>query len=232
MCIENYQDFLAALRLTGFSMGGGNPKGIFSLLSTFSEGKEPEGSAVKWHTEDPDTDPWEWRMRVLEEERDIAYGKLFFGTSGYITKDWYPLFLAVRRKGERFDEKYESGIVSQMEKRIYDVISEEGQVSLHELKRLCGVIKTENSKFDRALTKLQMGMFISMCGRVRKLNKYGLEYGWNSTVFCTVERFWEERGVILPEEEPEKAYEKLRQQVLLLNPGAEEKTVHKFIFGV
>lgn len=55
-------------------------------------------------------------MRVLEERDDIAYGKVFFGTSGYITREWYPLFLAVRRRGMVFDEWYDEGKASQLEK--------------------------------------------------------------------------------------------------------------------
>ena len=41
----------------------------------------------------------------------------------------------------------------------------------------------------RALVELQMGLFIAMTGRKQKKNKYGIEYGWNSTVFTTVENF-------------------------------------------
>ncbi len=40
---------------------------------------------VKWHCGDQEVDPWEWRMRVLEERTDIAYSKVFRGTSGFIT---------------------------------------------------------------------------------------------------------------------------------------------------
>ena len=31
---------------------------------------------------DPETDPWEWRIRVLDERDDIAYAKLFYKKSG------------------------------------------------------------------------------------------------------------------------------------------------------
>ena len=79
--------------------------------------------------------------------------------------------------------------------------------------------------------ELQMGMFITMTGRKQKKNKYGIEYGWNSTVFTTVENFWAERGFEIPELDAEDSYEKFRQQILLLNPMAEEKTIRKFIRG-
>ncbi len=69
-------------------------EGVFTLSDAF-------GESIAWHTEDPETDPWEWRIRVLDEYTDIAYGKLFFRKSGYITKEWYPYFLAVRRGKKR-----------------------------------------------------------------------------------------------------------------------------------
>ena len=70
-----------------------------------------------------------------------------------------------------------------------------------------------------------------MTGRQQKKNKYGIEYGWNSTVFTTVENFWAERGFEIPELDADESYEKIRQQILLLNPTAEEKTIRKFILG-
>lgn len=35
-----------------------------------------------------------------------------------------------------------------------------------------------------------------------------IEYGWNSTVFTTVEQFWAERGVSLPNPDGEESYKK------------------------
>ena len=58
-----------------------------------------------------------------------------------------------------------------------------------------------------------------------------IEYGWNSTVFTTVEQFWAERGASLPNPDGEESYEKIRRQILRLNPGAEEKNIRKFIRG-
>ena len=140
-------------------MGGGNAKGIFALIPYGWEEQEFIDSSVKWHTGDPETDPWEWRMRVLEERDDIAYSKLFFRTSGYIMREWYPYFYAVRRNGESFEEAYESGTVSFIAKRIYDIVSS-GEVALHDIKRIGGFRKEDNSQFDRALVELQTRIFI------------------------------------------------------------------------
>ena len=224
--IRSFQEFCDELLTCGFSMGGGNAKGIFAIVD-YDWRTCPTDSPIVWHTGDPETDPWEWRMRVLEERDDIAYGKVFFGTSGYITKEWYPLFLRVRRQGMVFDEWYDEGKASQLEKQIYEAISENGQVALHDLKRMCGITKETTSKFDRALTNLQKSLFITMCGRTQKLNKFGEGYGWNSTVFCTVEEFW--GGDLSADISVTEAYERIREQILKLNPQAEEKAIKKFI---
>lgn len=229
--INNFNDFCTALLDAGFSLGGGNDKGIFALINFGWEAQDTIDSPVKWHTGDPETDPWEWRMRVLEERDDIAYSKVFFKTSGFITKEWYPLFYSVRRKGENFEEAYYNGKISSTAKRIYDIISENGETAFHEIKSIGDFQKEESSKFESAIVWLQMHMFITMCGRAQKLNKYGEGYGWNSTVFTTTEDFWEKRGVVFTELNAEESYDKIKAQILKLNPKADFKKIDKFIKG-
>lgn len=228
--VSNYNDFCKALSECGFSMGGGSAKGIYAIIPYDWKQQESVDSPVKWHTQNPETDPWEWRMRVLEERDDVAYAKFFFRSSGYITKEWYPYFYAVRRKGEDFGEAYRKGTVSQTAKRIYDIVSG-GAAALHEIKQSGGFSREENAKFDRALVELQMRMYITMCGRLQKIGQNGQKYGWNSTVLTTVEDFWESRGVSLPDCGSEDAFDKIRNRILELNPEAEEKNIKKFILG-
>lgn len=231
MEINNFGDFCRVLLKCGFSMGGGNAKGIFAVIPYTWEDQDSVDSIVKWHTGDPETDPWEWRMRVLEERKDIAYSKVFFKTSGYITKEWYPYFYSVRRGNETLEEAYYNGTVSQMEKRIYDLINENGELPFHEIKELGGFKREDNSKFESAIVGLQMRMFITMCGRAQKTNRYGEGYGWNSTVFTTSENFWSSRGVGLPVTDKNEAYEKIKAQILALNPNSDIKKINKFIKG-
>lgn len=228
--IRNFEDFCCELQDCGFSMGGGNAKGIFALIDYDWTNQDQLDTPVKWHCGDPEVDPWEWRMRVLEERTDIAYSKVFFKTSGFITKDWYPYFYAVRRNGESFEDAYEQGRISHTAKRIYDIVSQD-YIALHEIKMQGGFGKEDKSQFDRAMIELQMGFYITMTGRKQKKNKYGIEYGWNSTVFTTVENFWVERDFDFPKLDAMESYEKIRTQILKLNPNAEEKVIRKFIRG-
>jgi len=232
MKIMNFEDFVSGLIQVGFSMDGGNSEDIFSLVSWSWNEQAPYETPVVWHTGDPETDPWEWRMRVLDERDDIAYAKLFFKKSGYITREWYPYFLAARRGNTTFEEAYEGGKFSQYAKKIYETIVAYESIPLHGIKQLCGFDKTDQAQFEKAMIELQMNMFITMCGRQRKKSRYGEEYGWSSTVFCTVEEYF---GTEIMEEashiDSQKAIEKITQQILMINPEAKQKKITKFIIG-
>jgi hypothetical protein len=231
MQLNDYNDFVRILLRAGFSYGGGNSDGIYAVVP-FDWRKEPEGSDVRWHTGNLDTDPWEWRIRVLDERDDIAYSKVFCKKSGYITKEWYPYFLAVRRKGLDFADEYSSGSISYIAKRIYDVVSEGGEVPLHEIKQLGGFLREEKSRFEGALVELQMKLYITICGIRQKASQDGGGYGWPATVFCTTEKFWgrevfDKAGRIKSDE----AEEAIAERILELNPDADSKKMIRFMRG-
>lgn len=223
--INNFQDFKENLYKAGMSMGGANNEGVFSLCDYY-------GDTIQWHTEDSETDPWEWRMRVLNEETDIAYGKFFFKKSGYITREWYPYFYAVRRGDRELEEEYDNGNISLFAKKIYQLLIEYKELPLHLIKQYGGFGGEDKARFDTAMTELQMKFYITMCGRSRKVSKTGEEYGWSSTVFCLTEEFFE--GEIIKkalEINPAEAYDKLYQWIIGLNKEANPKKTAKFIKG-
>lgn len=212
-------------------MAGGNNEGIFALVN-FGWNDEPDDSPIRWHTEDPETDPWEWRMRVLEDRSDIAYGKVFFRKGGFITKEWYPFFLAARSQNRHFEEDYFEGLISYEAKRIYQVVSEVKEMSLDDIKRAAGFSREDKSKFDRGLVELQMRMYLTICGRQQRISSGGVGRGWNSTVFCTTERFFGDQVFEKARKiSKEDAAEAIRQQILGLNPEASSKKIKRFIEG-
>ena len=230
--LKNFNDFTKILVASGFSMGGGNDEGIYAVVR-HNWNTTPPDCPIVWHTGDPETDPWEWRVRVLNERNDIAYSKCFFKKSGYITQEFYSYFLALRRNGRGFDDEYADGLISNYAKRIYDVICEHGELPLGEIKSLGGFTREDKSKFDSALTSLQMGLYLTICGTHRKMNRGGEEYGWNSTMFCTTEKFWEHTDVFdcAAKLDEDDAYNAIRERILELNPAAEEKKIRKYAYG-
>lgn len=220
--IYSFNSFCGALREAGFSMGGSNDEGIFSLSNYFSDN-------IVVHTGDRETDPWEWRIRGITECDDLAYGKFFFNKGGWITKEWFPYFMSIRRGNETLIEMYHEGLVSNTAKRIYDLISSTPDLSLQEIKATVGCNKNEKSEFDASLTMLQMKMFITISGEKFKLSKDGKPYGWPVTTFRTIEDFFGEEIFDLScTIEQQEAIERIIEQILLLNPNAETKTISKF----
>jgi len=230
--IKCYDDFVEALLGAGFSMGGGSDDGIYAIIDWGWNESPPYKTPVAWHTGKPETDPWEWRMRVLEERSDIAYAKLFFKKSGFITKEWYPYFLAARRESLTFDEAYDGGTISHFAKRIYDVVADSGALPTHMIKQLAGFSREDKAGFDRALTELQMKMHLTMCGCQQKKTMLGKEFAWASTVLTTTESFFDKS--IFEEADSiskEAAFEKIKEQILKLNPSASDNKIKKFIYG-
>lgn len=223
--IQNYEDFISMLRVAGMSMGGDNNEGVFSLSSYFE-------SNILWHTEDKETDPWEWRIRVLNETGDIAYGKLFFKKSGFITKEWYPYFYAIRRNNNEFDDEYETGNLSYLSKRIYQLFNDNESIPIHIIKQELNITKEDKSMFDKAVIELQTKMYLTMCGNSRKISSKGQVYGWSSTVFCKTESFFGDEVIETAKSiKKEDAYKVIWEHIYSLNHEADEKKVKKFILG-
>jgi hypothetical protein len=171
-------------------------------------------------------------MRVLKERGDIAYAKIFFRKGGFITEEWYPYFLAARRGRTSFTNEYEDGKMSHFAKRIYETVALHDNLPLHEIKEFAGFRREDKIKFDRALTELQMRMYLTICGERQKISSKGDGYSWSSTVLCTTEKFW---GVDFFEKAARisaiEAAEKITEQVFRLNPSAQIKKIEKFIKG-
>lgn len=221
--INSFSSFCTVLREIGFSMGGSNDEGIFSLCSYFSDN-------LVSHTGNKETDPWEWRIRAITEYNDLAYSKLFFNKGGWITKEWYPYFMAIRREHKTFSEMYNDGLISTTAKIIYDLISDTPNLSLHEIKGMIGCYKSEKSEFEASITMLQMKMLITISGEKLKLSKVGKEYGWPVTTFCTIEDYFGKEifdlscGI-----DQQEAVERITEQILILNPNVDTKIIPKFI---
>ncbi|MDT8717670.1 hypothetical protein IAI10_13440 [Clostridium sp. 19966] len=221
--IDSFPSFCHALREAGFSMGGSNDEGIFSLSTYFSDN-------LVSHTGNNETDPWKWRIRGVTECDDLLYGKFFFNKGGWITKEWLPYFMAVRRGKKSFDELYYEGLVNNTAKKVYDLISDTPNLSLQEIKIMGNFDKNQKYEFESALNTLQMKMFITISGEKFKLSKEGKPYGWPVTTFSKIEDFWGEGILDLScTLKAEEAVDKIKTQILALNPDAESKLINKFI---
>jgi hypothetical protein len=218
--INAYKDFLAIVNNIGFMPFANNCIDFISLdgLTT------PE----QWHTDLP-SDPWPWRVQI-EIDHKAAYGKLFDKKPGFISLEWYPLFLSARRKSQNFKEVYEQGLLSNYAKQIYELFQYHDVLATHEIKSLCGFKKETNSKYVAAMAELQMGMFITTNGMIRKTNANNEPYGWPSTAHSTVEKW---AGDELIEKawliNPLDAMDEILLRISEFSPTADPKKIKRFI---
>lgn len=222
--ITSYQIFIDALLTTGFTPAG-TSDGIFSLCDYFDDN-------IEAHTDSPDTDPWAWRMKSILSRDDILYGKIFFNKGGYLTKEWFPYFYALRRQGQSFEEIYSLGKISHVGKQIYELIENQPNISLSELKNMLAITKESKARFEQALTDLQMKLLITISGQTYKTGKDGQPYGWPVTTFVTIDKLiCDERMPIFKDLVKEEAFDKIQSRIFALNPNASNKKIDKFIYG-
>src|SRR5208337_872355 len=139
-----------------------------------------------WWTGDEKTDPWAWRM-FLSEDPDIAYGKVFKGRAGFVSKVWFPYFASYRRDGYDFDTRYEEGKASQKSKKIINLFEKQPLIASYRIKSMAGFSKTGEKGFEGALTLLQMQTYITIRCFTRKQSKAGEYYGWHIGVYSLSE---------------------------------------------
>ena len=221
--IRTFADFCADLLTAGFAMGGGNDEGVFSLAPWM-------GEHLRYHTGDPETDPWVWRIRAVTQRTEFAYGQFFLGKSGWITREWLPRFIAVRRRGRSMEELYADGLVPRLAKTLYQRIREAPHCHMVQLRAALEVSREDRAAFDSALGFLQKYLFVVVSGEARKTSLSGAPYGWPVTTYCTAPCFFGEE----PEREaqaldPAQAREDILERVQELNPRAQEKAVARWL---
>lgn len=137
--------------------------------------------------------------------------------------------MSVRRQGMTFEEMWESGRVTELSRRIYEAVRDNGRVAMHDIKRLAGLSGETSAHIEKALTDLQMSMLLTICGRQQEAQRSGNFTAGAARCSAAPEEFrhTEDPGDIPPEE----AAERIRARVLELNPDAQERKIRKFIYG-
>ncbi len=203
--------------------------GFLPFFSTAIPGfsVEEHTCAWDWWTDDPVTDPWNWRMEIAARD-DIAYGKFFDRKAGFISKKWFPAFANHRRDGYDYEGLYEDGKMKNQAKRILDALElNEDAVGLElmsgELRKNAALEKG----FDNVLVDVQMQSFLLISRFQQKINKRGEAYGWHLPSFMTPETKWGYDFVNGESESPEESRERIYAQIKAFFPNAGEKEIRK-----
>lgn len=155
----------------------------------------------EWFTGKED-DPWGWRVEIARC-RNIAYGKFFKNLSGFVSSEYLPAFIALRRDGYSAQELYEDGLLSRNAMAIMRAFDAVPQWQTDQLKREVGLTgKKLNGAYESAMVELQSRMLVCICDVTRKRNRMGEYYGWPISICTTVEdRFADALSSPLPEKE-------------------------------
>ncbi len=181
-----------------------------------------------WFAADTDG-PWEWRMEVARRGK-VAYGKLFSGKAGLVSRTWYPDLANYRRDGYDFDARYEEGLAGYKDKCIMDALLREGPLLTHALKRAAGFGRDGMRGFDTVITRLQMQTYVTIQGFEYRRDKLGRPYGWGVARYAITE------DVLGPEvtraaygRDPAASQDRLVAHLSTLCPGAFLEDLARFI---
>jgi hypothetical protein len=214
---ENFAEIVDTIGFMPFS------KNSINFLNLSEDLTKPE----QWHT-DLTSDPWPWRVKIETDHR-AAYAKLFDKKPGFISLEWYPIFLAARRKRRVFEDFYHDGLLSNYAKQIYLLFEKYDVLATHEIKGLCNFTKETNSKYEAAMLELQMYMLLTTNGMKQKISAEGDTYGWPATAYSTVE-FWAGKELIDESDQinPKTAADEILSRIFDVVPDADQKKVLRF----
>ena len=203
--------------------------GFLPLFSVGIPGFSIEERVVPfdWWTDDPERDPWIWRM-MLAEYDDIAYGKFFDRKAGFVSKQWFPAFANFRRDGYDHEGLYEDGKMKGGAKKILDALELDENGVSHEL--MSGQIRKKagvEKGFDGLMIDLQMQSFLLISRFQQKTNKKGIAYGWHLPSFMTPETKWGYDFVNGEDEKPSESYARIEKQIILFYPDADCREIRK-----
>lgn len=141
-----------------------------------------------WFAEGVDG-PWEWKGPVIRGT-GCAYGKFFGGKAGFISAQWYPDFANWRRDGYDYDARYEDGLASYRDKKVYDVLAEHTSLLSRSLREQVGIAK--RGELDAIISRLQMQGYVVTVDFVYPTGKDGRPYSWGLAQYATPEQHFGE----------------------------------------
>jgi hypothetical protein len=182
-----------------------------------------------WWTGNEETDPWVWRM-ILAGDPGIAYGKVFRGRAGFVSRKWLPYFASFRRDGYDFDARYEDGKASHKCKKIITLLEKQPLLPSYTIKKMAGFSKNGERGFEGALTLLQMQTYLTVRSFIRRQSKAGEYYGWHVAVYSlTEDKFGYDLVTKAYGLGPAGSKEKLIKQMIKINPGVTYPEAEKFL---
>ena len=181
-----------------------------------------------WYDEG-DFSVWDWKGPVIQDLK-CAYGKFFEKKAAFISREWFFDFANYRRDGYDYEGMIEDELVSYKDRKLYELVAENGPVLSKELKSLGNYRKGGNTGFDTSITRLQMQGFVLVNDFKYMTDRYGKEYGWGVAEYATPEWFFGDEFVKKTySRSPEESYERIFKHLKGLFPEASETDIKKVL---
>lgn len=203
--------------------------GILPLFANSLTGfsVEEHVSPRAWFSNEPGV--WEWKGPVIRET-GCAYGKFFEHKAAFVSASWFAELANYRRDGYDFDARWEDGLASYKDKRLYELLVAREPVLSRHLKTDGDYRKGGNTGFDTSMTRLQEQCYAVISDFVYEHDRFGHPYGWGVAEYSTPEKWLGKafcEAVYL--HEPQESYELLSAHLQTLLPHAEEKDIRRFL---
>ncbi len=221
-CVHNFDELTEFVREAGFVPLFRNDIPGFSV--------EEHANPRFWWTDDEERDPWQWR-KLAARSPEMAYGKFFGGKAGIISLEWLPVFMAYRRGGYDFEALWYDGRAQFRWKKIMDCLTEAPELPGWELKRRAGFGRGGKRNFTGSVTALQDLLYIVISDFRQRKNKFGIDYGWDVSVYARPEQIWPDAVNEAGSIPPDQAYAEIRGQMETLYPGFPKQAFDQLIGG-
>ncbi len=222
------------------------------FLPFFSNGVA--GFSIEEHTprqlwfSDEEDGPWEWKGPIIIQG-SCAYGKFFRGKAGFVSLQWLPDLINVRRASYKMRPLKDS-----KEKMVYKTIVENESRLTTELRNDCGFssstrkvkdgllekalkeangVKTprkqKSDSLDSILSRLQMSSYICIADFEYKYDKHGKRYGWGIARYTTPELMYGEEVLQCPRT-AEESRERILSHLTSVFPDADKDCIARLLF--
>ncbi len=124
---------------------------------------------------------WDWKQ-TLPERRACYYTHLLRRRGTFISWEWFPAFCAAYAEGKPYWRLYREGLLDSAEKRVLDVLADNGPLMTRELRLAYGPASKENTRrVKQVLVELQRRFLICAAG--------GSTEGWSHHRWDLVDRW-------------------------------------------
>lgn len=220
--INSREELIEAIDAFGFLPFFANSIPGFSV-------EEHIAPACWWHGDTDEWSAWEWKGPVIRET-GCAYGKFFEKKACYISREWFADFANYRRDGYDFDARYDDGLASSSDLRLYELVERNAPIISKELKALGDYRKGGVKGFDTVMNRLQAQCYVTISDFVYMRDRNGKPYGWGVAEYSTPETFMGESFTqAVYRRSPEESYDRILRHFMSLFPQEDAGKLKKFI---